>query len=139
MGQSIFSMNQLREFYPLLLSGHHSKHTKEATMPRIEIDLIIDRPIGEIFAFLSNAENLPRWKPTALEVRKSFTGPLAVGSIFKGRFTFLGRPFDGSLEVIVHEPNRRYAMRMVEGPFTFEAQYILNSTKLGTWLTFIAE
>ena len=108
-------------------------------MARIEIDLIINRPIDEVFAFVSNAENLPRWKTTALEVNKSFTGPLAVGSIFKGRFTFLGRPFDGNLEVIMYEPNRRYAIRMIEGPFPLEAYYILDATRIGTWFTFILE
>ncbi|MCI0607473.1 MAG: SRPBCC family protein [Anaerolineae bacterium] len=108
-------------------------------MARIEIDLIINRPIEEVFAFVSNAENLPRWRTTALEVRKSFTGPLAVGSIFKGRFTFLGRRFEGNLEIIVYEPNRRYATRMVEGPFPLETHYILDATKIGTWFTFIVE
>jgi uncharacterized protein YndB with AHSA1/START domain len=108
-------------------------------MARIEIDLIINRPIREVFVFLSNAENLPRWKATALEVKKSFTGPLGVGSIFKGRFTFLGHPFEGNLEVIVYEPNRRYAVRMVEGPFPLDAHYILKTTRLGTWFTFVVE
>lgn len=108
-------------------------------MARIEIDLIINRPIEEVFPFVSNGENLPRWRATALEVKKSFTGPLGVGSIFKGRFTFLGRSFEGNLEVIVYEPNRRYATRMVEGPFPLEAYYILDATKIGTWFTFIVE
>ncbi len=108
-------------------------------MARIEINLVISRPVEEVFAFVSNSENLPRWRSTSLEVKKTSTGPLGVGSTFKGRFTFLGRQFDGNLVVTAHEPNRVYVSKIAEGPFPLETGYTLEPVENGTHVTFVVE
>jgi len=108
-------------------------------MARIEINLVIDRPVEEVFAFVSNSENLPRWRSTSLEIKKTSEGPLGVGSTFKGRFTFLGRQFDGNILVTAHEPNRVYVSKMAEGPFPIETGYTLASIEEGTHVTFRVE
>ena len=108
-------------------------------MAKFEITLIINRPIEEVFAFVSNSENLPRWRATILEIKKTFEGPPGVGGAFKGRFTFLGRPFEGNLEITAHEPNRTYATKLVAGPFPLEARYTLEPSEGGTRLNFVAE
>jgi carbon monoxide dehydrogenase subunit G len=108
-------------------------------MAKFEINLVINRPIEEVFAFISNPENLPRWRAGTLELARTSSEPLSVGSIFKGRFTFLGRPFDGNLEIILHEPHRRYGTRLTEGPFPLEARYALVPAGNGTQLTLVIE
>jgi hypothetical protein len=62
-----------------------------------------------------------------------------VGSVVRGRFTFLGRPFEGNLEIIAREPHRSYATRMTEGPFPLEARYTLEPAESGTRLTLVIE
>jgi uncharacterized protein YndB with AHSA1/START domain len=104
-------------------------------MAKFEINLVINRPIDEVFAFISNPENLPRWRASILEVQKDSSEPLGVGSVVRGRFTFLGRPFDGNLEIIAREPHRSYTTRMTEGPFPLEARYTLEPVEGGTRLT----
>jgi len=108
-------------------------------MARIEINLVINRPVEEVFVFVSNSENLPRWRATALKVKKVSAGPLMVGSIFRGRFTFLGRQFDGNLEVTAHEPNHVYAAKMTAGPFPLETRYTFESIEGGTRIHFVME
>ena len=108
-------------------------------MARIEINLVINRPVEEVFAFISNSENLPRWRSTSLEMQMTSERPLGVGSTFKGRFTFLGRQFDGNVVVTAHEPNRVYVSRMTEGPFPLETGYTLEPVENGTHVTFVAE
>jgi len=108
-------------------------------MATFEINLVINRPIEEVFAFISNPENQPRWRAATLEIRRVSSEPLNVGSIVRGRFTFLGRPFDGNLEIIAWEPDRSYATRMVEGPFPLEAHYTLEPAEGGTHLTLLIE
>ena len=108
-------------------------------MAKFEINLVINRPIEEVFAFISNPENLPRWRAGTLEIKQDSSGPLGVGSIVRGRFTFLGRPFDGNLEIIAHEPHQRYGTRLVEGPFPLEARYTLEPAGHGTQLTLVIE
>jgi uncharacterized protein YndB with AHSA1/START domain len=106
-------------------------------MARIEINLVINRPVEEVFAFVSNSENLPRWRSTSLEIKKTSEGPLGVGSTFKGRFAFLGRQFDGNLLVTAHELNRVYMSKMAEGPFPLETSYTLEPVENGTHLAFV--
>ena len=108
-------------------------------MARIEINLVINRPIEEVFAFVSNSENLPRWRTTTLEVKKTSKESLGVGDTFRGRFTFLGRQFDGNIVVTAHEPNRVYGGKMAEGPFPLETRYTLEPVENGTHVTFVAE
>jgi uncharacterized protein YndB with AHSA1/START domain len=108
-------------------------------MARIEINLVINRPVEEVFVFISNAENLPRWRATNLETRKTSEGPLAVGSTFKGRFTFLGRQFDGNLRTTEYEPNTLYTSKMTDGPFPLETRYVLQPIDSGTRLIFSME
>ena len=53
-------------------------------MATFEINLVINRPVEEVFAFISNPENQPRWRATTLEMSRTSSEPLGVGSIFKG-------------------------------------------------------
>jgi hypothetical protein len=108
-------------------------------MATFEINIVIHRPIEDVFAFISNAENLPHWRAATLEVKPVSSGAPSVGSIFRGRFTFLGRPFAGNLEVIVREPCQRYATKMVEGPFPLEAHYTFQPVESGTQLTLMIQ
>lgn len=108
-------------------------------MAKFEITVDINRPIEEVFAFISNPENLPRWRASALEIKRNSSEPLSVGSVVRGRFTFLGRPFDGDLEIIAHEPHAKYGTKMVGGPFPLEARYTLEPTANGTQLTMVVE
>jgi uncharacterized protein YndB with AHSA1/START domain len=108
-------------------------------MATFEIKLAIHRPIEDVFAFISNAENLPRWRAATLEVKPISSGAPSVGSIFKGRFTFLGRPFEGNLEIIAHEPHQSYATRLTEGPFPLEAHYTLESANGSTRVTLVIQ
>ena len=108
-------------------------------MANFEINLVINRPIEEVFAFVSNSENLPRWRSTSLEVKKTSEGPIGVGSTFRGHFTFLGREFDGNLVVTEHEPNRIYASKMAEGPFPLETRYTLEPVENGTHVAFVVD
>jgi uncharacterized protein YndB with AHSA1/START domain len=108
-------------------------------MAAFEINLVINRPIEEVFAFISNPENLPRWRTATLEIKRVSPEPLDVGSTVKARFTFLGRPFEGNLEIVAREPHQSYATRMVDGPFPLEARYTLEPADGGTQLTLIVQ
>lgn len=108
-------------------------------MAKFEINLVINRPIEEVFAFISNPENLPRWRTGTLDIKRNSSGPFGMGSVVSGRFTFLGRPFDGDLEIIAYEPHEKYGTKMVGGPFPLEARYALEPTANGTQLTMVVE
>ena len=49
---------------------------------RFEGTVMIDRPIEEVFAFLANGENDPKFSPRVLEIAKTTDGPPGVGTVY---------------------------------------------------------
>jgi uncharacterized protein YndB with AHSA1/START domain len=49
---------------------------------RFEATTVIDRPIDEVFAFLANGENDPKFSPRVLEIAKTTDGPPGVGTVY---------------------------------------------------------
>jgi uncharacterized membrane protein len=47
-----------------------------------ENTICIDRPVGEVFAFLSDFENIPKWNYYVLEVRRLSEGPTGIGTTY---------------------------------------------------------
>ena len=45
--------------------------------------VLIDRPIDEVFAFLADGTNDPRFSPRVQEIRKTTDGPVGVGTMFE--------------------------------------------------------
>jgi uncharacterized protein YndB with AHSA1/START domain len=49
---------------------------------RFEATAVIDRPIEEVFAFLADGENDPKFSPRVLEIAKTTDGPPGVGTVY---------------------------------------------------------
>jgi carbon monoxide dehydrogenase subunit G len=49
---------------------------------RFEGTAVIDRPIEEVFAFVADGENDPKFSPRVLEIRKTTDGPSEVGTVY---------------------------------------------------------
>jgi carbon monoxide dehydrogenase subunit G len=49
---------------------------------RFEATVVIDRPIDEVFAFLADGENDPKFSPRVQEIRKTTDGPPGVGTVY---------------------------------------------------------
>jgi uncharacterized protein YndB with AHSA1/START domain len=49
---------------------------------RFESTVVIDRPIEEVFDFLADGENDPKFSPRVLEIKKTTDGPPGVGTIY---------------------------------------------------------
>lgn len=46
---------------------------------------VIDRPISEVFAFLADGTNDPKFSPRVQEIRKATEGPVGVGTVFESK------------------------------------------------------
>lgn len=80
----------------------------------IERSTTIDRPVEEVFAFVSDPANDPRWQSDILEVSKP-PGPLAAGSRFEWIVKFMGKR-KTPVEVLELLPNERFQIRVLSGP-----------------------
>ena len=101
---------------------------------KIDLTIDIDRTPEDVFAYLTDPENLPEWQASALECR--WEGARAAGARIHERRTFLGREVTSEVEVTAYEPDRRFALRSLAGPLPFEAVHVLEPRDGGTRLVF---
>ncbi|MFF4243340.1 SRPBCC family protein [Streptomyces sp. NPDC001822] len=52
-------------------------------MARFEATVEIDRPVGEVYAFLADGENDRKFSPRVQSISKTPAGPTAVGTVFR--------------------------------------------------------
>jgi uncharacterized membrane protein len=70
--------------------------------------LEIKRPIAEVFQFLSNFENMPKWNYSVVDVKKISTGPVGINTAFSQR-----RKTDSQeYKIIEYEPKKRVAIEI---------------------------
>jgi len=61
--------------------------------------VVIDRPIADVFAFLAEGTNDPKFSPRVLEIRKEPDGPTAVGTTFVSKVKDAGMKTDRRFEI----------------------------------------
>lgn len=86
-------------------------------MTRVEASVVVNRPSEEVFAFIANFENNPRWQSGMQEARKTSEGPIGVGTTYSQLAKFLGRPVESTFEIVEYESNRRIKGRSTSGSF----------------------
>jgi hypothetical protein len=84
-------------------------------MEGFELSIVLDRPIEEVFGFLTNLENDLKWRREWVEAVKTSEGPIGIDSTFRLVGEFLGRKIPTTYEVIEYEPNRSAAMPLLAG------------------------
>lgn len=77
----------------------------------------IDRSADEVFAFVSDASNNPRWQKGQQSCEWISSPPIRLGSTYEQRARFLGRTVTNRFEVIEHEPGRAITIESTEGSF----------------------
>jgi uncharacterized protein YndB with AHSA1/START domain len=71
---------------------------------RFEGTTVIDRPIEEVFAFLSDGTNDPKFSPRVLEISKTTDGPTGVGTIYKSTVKDAGVKTQREFKITEFEP-----------------------------------
>ena len=105
-------------------------------MPVIDETVVIARPAEEVFDFLALAEYLPRWDSSVLECVQVGSGPVTVGTRYRGASRIVGRRIEWTTEVTEFVPGVRVTSRSVEGPLTFTVSYEVSSCPAGTTLRY---
>jgi carboxymethylenebutenolidase len=96
-------------------------------MARVEGVIIINRPVEEVFDFVANERNEPRYNPRMRVVEQISEGPIGVGTRFRTELETMGRTMPMVVEFTGFErPWRlgsmtRSSMTETEGALTFES------------------
>ena len=76
-------------------------------MTRIEGEIVINRPVDEVFDFVADARNEPLYNPRMLRAEKLTPGPIGLGTRFRDEIKSMGRPAEITIEIIGYERPRR--------------------------------
>lgn len=101
-------------------------------MPAIEESIVIDRPREEVFDFLTEPSNTPRFDSAMIEVEK-LDERIEKGARVRAVIRVAGRSIESISEVVEHHRPDRFAFRSVESPVDFEVRWTL--TDLGEGAT----
>lgn len=89
-------------------------------MIRVTSSIEVARPADEVFAFIADAENNPRWQGGMRSCRWVTAAPIRVGSTYTQQARFLGRDIDSTFEVTDLQPGRSITIRTIESTFPIQ-------------------
>jgi uncharacterized membrane protein len=101
---------------------------------RFDLEVTIDRPVADVFAYVSDVRTLPEWQESAETAEW-----IEEGKRFRERRAFLGRTAQLELEVTARDENRRFDVRSVSGPVRFEIRHSFAAAGEGTRLSVTAD
>ena len=81
----------------------------------IKQSIVINLPAEEIFAYMSDIENLVDWSSATISVRKITPGELHVGAMVRSTIRFLGKWLDITFEIVEYEPSRYLTLKSISG------------------------
>src|SRR6266540_2070864 len=117
----------LRLVSPVRCNGRvQSRVGGESEMVRIEGEIVIDRPVEEVFDFVADERNEPRYNPRLRRAEQISAGPIGPGTRFRAETTTLGRPVPMVIELTTCERPRRLASEThlstmdIHGTLTFD-------------------
>lgn len=108
-------------------------------MTRVETTVTVNRPLDEVFDFISNFENNPLWQSGVQQAKITSEGPLDVGTTYSQLAKFLGRPVKSEFEVIEFESRKLVKGRSTTGSFPITFTRSVEFGQGGTKVTAVIE
>lgn len=100
-------------------------------MVDVVTEVVIDRPRGEVAAYVSDPDNATAWYENIKSVEWKSPKPLEVGSRIAFTAQFLGRRLSYTYEVSEIVRDERFVMTTSEGPFGMETTYTWEDAPVG--------
>jgi carbon monoxide dehydrogenase subunit G len=108
-------------------------------MINFEISTLIDRPVQDVFTFISNPLNLPKWQAMIAGIEQVTPGAVGVGSKYKVSAEMMGRKIDGVMEVVEYQPSTRFGFVNNAGPLLVTVTVTLKPVGTGAKVTINAQ
>lgn len=106
-------------------------------MAHAEASILINKPVNDVFAFLLDGTNNPRWRPAVIDIQKMQGKPEGVGAVYKqGLKGPGGRRIDGDYEITEARPNELIKFQVIAGPARPQGTYAFKAEGNSTQLTF---
>jgi uncharacterized protein YndB with AHSA1/START domain len=104
-------------------------------MTTIQHTVTIDRPVQDVWDYVMDIRNDPVWTTNVVGVGRGAGEPVEVGFDFEETYKFLGRRMPITFIVTEHDPHRRSAVEVAEGPVAGRGSYDFEPVDGGTRFT----
>ena len=100
----------------------------------IDLDLstLVDRPMKDVFAFVSNLNNMSKWNSAVVSLEQVTPGAVGVGTKFKSVGEMMGRRMEGEVQVTSYEPDTKTGFQMNAGPMQINVTISFKPVGTGT-------
>ncbi len=95
-------------------------------MAHVEGQILIHRPVDEVFDFVADEHNEPRFNPQMRRAEQTSAGPIGVGTTFRAESMSRGRPVEMTITFTDYERPRRLTSSThlstmdIQGTLTFD-------------------
>lgn len=103
-------------------------------MIKVEKSIFINKPVEEVFNFVTAAGNYTKWQAGVTDVIEGGARN-TVGSQFTEVRKFMGQEMRTTLELTEFVPNARWAAKVVKGPVPYEVNMTFQPVEGGTKVT----
>ena len=104
---------------------------------KVKHTIIIDRPLNDVFAFVTNLQNETRWQPEIKLV--TLEGPLQAGSTFRELRVTFGRTYDWHFRITEFVPPHCITIDTINGTARYRGSRIFEAVGTRTKVTEIGE
>ena len=99
----------------------------------------IEKPVPEVFDYLSDPTTFPQWNSAVQEVRQTSDGAEGVGATYLMERELPDGRAENALEVVEVNRPTLFVIRTTSGPTPFHYRYVLEEDGAGTLLQLAAE
>ena len=104
-----------------------------------ETSVLIERPIEQVFDYISDPSTFPRWNSAVQSVRETSAGAAGVGATYLMERELPGGRAENALEVVEVNRPTLFVIRTTSGPTPFKYRYVLADEEGATILELAAE
>lgn len=103
-------------------------------MIQVSNSIEINRPVAQVFEFVADVNNNPKWMPVQ-GVQKTSHGPVAKGTTFKQQFELMGTSYMLDGVITAYEPNQKISFSYASPVFSWQGDYLFEPTPGGARLS----
>ena len=110
-------------------------------MAQVKQSVVINRSIEDVFQYIADFENYPKWQHSILDCKKESEGAIGVGTIYKTMMVYMGKDYKAPLEITEHETNRMITFFVSQFGFFkwFRGRFIFEEVNSSTRVSIVAE
>lgn len=108
-------------------------------MATIKASVIVNRPVDEVFAYVTDVKTWPRWESGLLQAEQTSEGPINVGTTFRGTSQALGQRMEWTSEVTDYTPSKSWGQKIVSKGWSTEESLTFEPFEGSTKFTLTSE